>query len=157
MTGIELVIGYVAAWAWRKARRLAGRADAEVDQALDTGMDRLHKLVTSKLGRDRALAELEAEAGSNLEVESVSPQTRKRVRSALEEAVKTDPEFGARLADLVAQLREAEGSLGVVVSEHGLAAGGDVEIHAEGGSVAGGVIHGNVSLGNPPPPGPPTG
>jgi broad specificity phosphatase PhoE len=154
MTGIELVIGYVAAWAWQKARRVAGRADAEVDQALDAGMDRLHELVAGKLAGDRALAQLETEAGSNLEVESVSPRTRERVRLALEEAVETDPDFGDRLAEVVAQLQKAEGQPGVAAGEHGLAVGGDVDIHAEGGSVAGGVIHGNVNVGNPPPPGP---
>jgi hypothetical protein len=156
MTGIELVIGYVAAWAWQKARRMAGRADAEVDQALDAGMDRLHELVSSKLGGDRALAQLETEAGRNLDAESVSPRTRQRVRLALEEAVETDPDFGVRLADLVAQLQQAGGSPRVATGEHGLAAGRDMNIHAEGGSIAGGVIHGNVNLGNPPPPGPRT-
>jgi hypothetical protein len=35
----------------------------------------------------------------------------------------------------------------------GVAAGGDVKVHADRGSVAGGVIHGGVSMGNPPPPG----
>ncbi len=36
----------------------------------------------------------------------------------------------------------------------GMAVRGDVDIHAEGGSVAAGVIHGGVSIGNPPQPGP---
>jgi hypothetical protein len=154
MTGIELAVGYVAAWAWRKARRVAGRADAEVDQVLDAGMDRLHQLVSSKLAGDRALAQLEAEAGANLDAESASPRTRERVRLALEDAAEADGDFAAQLAALVEQLQEAKASQGVVAGDHGLAAGGDVDVHAEGGSVAGGVIHGNVNLGNPPPPGP---
>jgi hypothetical protein len=157
MIGIELVVGYVAAWAWRKARRVAGRADAEVDQALDTGMDRLHQLISSKLAGDPALAQLETEAGKNLEVESVSARTRERVRLALEDAVEADEDFEARLTALVKQLRKVEESQGVVAGEHGLAASGDVSIHAEGGSVASAVHHGNVTLGNPPPPDPRTG
>jgi hypothetical protein len=157
MDGIELVIGYMAAWAWQKARRLAGRADAEVDQALDAGMDRLHELVSGKLAGDRALAQLETEAGSNLEVESVSPRTRERVRLALEAELDADPDFRARLAAALARLQEAESPSRVMAGDHGLAARGDVDIHAEGGAVASGVIHGTVNVGNPQTPGPRTG
>lgn len=48
--------------------------------------------------------------------------------------------------------RQAAG--GVSAGEGGIAAGGDVTIRAEGGSVAGGVISGGVSIGDPPMPGP---
>jgi len=146
MTGIELAVGYVAAWVWRKARRIAGRADAEVDQALDAGMDRLHQLVSTKLAGDRALAQLETEAASNLDTESVTPRTRQRVQLALEDAAEADNDFATRLNDLIAQFRKAEGPRGVVAGQHGLAVGGDVDIRAEGASVAGGVIHGDVGL-----------
>jgi hypothetical protein len=43
---------------------------------------------------------------------------------------------------------------GVSAGDGGLAAGGDISVHADRGSVAGGVIHGGVRMGNPPPPGP---
>ncbi|WP_449338411.1 hypothetical protein [Streptomyces chartreusis] len=42
----------------------------------------------------------------------------------------------------------------VSAGDGGLAVGGDLEIRADHGSVAGGVIHGGVSLGNPSQPGP---
>ena len=38
MTGIEIAIGYLFAWAVRKAQHVAGRADREVDRALDAGV-----------------------------------------------------------------------------------------------------------------------
>ena len=40
------------------------------------------------------------------------------------------------------------------VAGWGVSAGGDIFVHADRGSVAGGVIHGGVRMGNPPPPGP---
>jgi hypothetical protein len=118
-------------------------------------MDKLHQLVSSKLVGDRALAQLETEAGSNVDAESVSRRTFERVRLALEDAMESDGDFAVRLLELVKQLRQAEGPRGALAREHGLAAGGDVSIHADSGSVASGVIHGDVRIGNPPPPGPP--
>jgi hypothetical protein len=42
----------------------------------------------------------------------------------------------------------------VSAGDGGFAVGGNVEIRADGGSVAGGVIQGGVNIGNPPLPGP---
>lgn len=53
MTGIEIVVGYVFAHLVGKAKRVSRRADTEVDRALDAGMDRLHDLVSRKLGQTR--------------------------------------------------------------------------------------------------------
>ena len=139
MTGLELVVGYLAAWAWRKVRRVVGRADAEVDQALDAGMDRLHELVAGKLGSDPALTRLETEARSDLDAVSVRARTSERVRLALEDAVESDPAFATRLEELVARVREAdqrsgggvwvavagEGAIGVGRDISGIASTGD--------------------------------
>jgi len=67
MTGIEIAVGYVFAWLVRKANRVAGRADAEVDRTLDAAMSKLHDVVSTKLGEDPALKKLaeEAEAGQD--------------------------------------------------------------------------------------------
>jgi hypothetical protein len=62
VTGIEVAIGYMFAWAIRKAGRVAGRADAEVDRGLDAGMDRLHDLVGRRLGQDPVLRCVREEA-----------------------------------------------------------------------------------------------
>ncbi|MGW4563232.1 hypothetical protein ACWEN3_12745 [Streptomyces sp. NPDC004561] len=103
MTGIEIAIGYLFAWAVRKAQRVAGRADGEVDRALDAGMDRLHDLVSRKLGNDSALHRLTEEAASGRE--SPSDRTRQRVLLALEEADETDSGFAADLEQAVAHLQ----------------------------------------------------
>jgi hypothetical protein len=103
VTGIEIAIGYLFAWAVRKAQRVAGRADGEIDRALDTGMDRLHDVVSRKLGNDPVLHRLTEEAASGRE--SPSERTRQRVLLALEEADETDAGFAADLEDAVAHLQ----------------------------------------------------
>ncbi|MBO3748760.1 hypothetical protein J5X84_21995 [Streptosporangiaceae bacterium NEAU-GS5] len=150
MMGLELLAGYAVAYLVRKARRVAGRADAEVDRTLDAGMDRLHELIGGKLGQDRALAKLEQEAGAG----EVSARTIERVELAIADEAESDQGFAARLEELVTALQAADPTAGVTASDHSVAAGRDVNVHAEGHGVAGGVIHGGVSTGNPPPPGP---
>ncbi|MFE2103749.1 hypothetical protein, partial [Streptomyces sp. NPDC059468] len=103
MTGIEIAIGYLFAWAVRKAQRVAGRADGEVERALDAGMDRLHDVVSRKLANDPALHQLTQEAASGRE--SPTDRTRQRVLLALEEADETDTVFASDLEQAVAHLQ----------------------------------------------------
>lgn len=131
MTGVEIVVGYLAAYAWRKARRVAGRADAVVDQGLDAGMDRLHGMVAGRLGLDPAWQQLEAQAGSDLEAVAVSERTIERVRLALLDEVEKDPGFGTGLEELVARLQVLEEQSGTGVTsvtasgERAIAVGSD--------------------------------
>lgn len=156
MTGVEIAVGYVFAWAVRKARRVAGRADAEVDRGLDAGMDRLHELVSSRLGQDPALvrAREEAEAGRD----ELSERTRRRLTDSLEDAIERDTVFADAVEELVRELQAAAaaGGGGVSASVDGQAIGGNVNIRAEGGSAAA-LKMGNVEIGtvvDPPQPGP---
>lgn len=157
MTGIEFVVGYLVAWAVRKGRRVGHRADAEVDQALDAGMDRLHDLIADKLGPDPALTQLETEAAAG----ATTPRTEQRVRLAVEDAGEKDPEFAARLDALVAEIRQADTARGggAVAGDHGVAVGGNVDIHAEHGAAAAFTM-GSVTIGgerpDPHQPGQPT-
>jgi hypothetical protein len=113
VTGVELAVGYVIAWAIRKAQRVAGRADGEVDQVLDAGMDRLHKLVVARLGTDPALEQALAEAGSDQE--DVTDRTRMRFLLALEEQAQQDPVFAAVLEETVAKVHRLAGAAGPTV------------------------------------------
>lgn len=155
MTGIEIAVGYVFAWLVRKAKRVAGRADEEIDRTLDEAMDRLHDLVSGKLGEDSALHRLteEAEAGQ----ERPGDRTRQRVQLALEDAAEQDPGFLEALNRAVEQVqfldRAAPASGGVRAGDGGAAIGGDTHIKADHGSAAA-VNMGNVTLGNPTQPGP---
>jgi hypothetical protein len=109
MIGLELVAGYLVAWAVRKARHVSGRLDGEVDAALDVGLDRLHDVVAAKLGEDTALRALEPEAAGN---NVVAERTRTRVSLALEDAAEKDPGFASLLAETLDQLYQLTGRAG---------------------------------------------
>lgn len=153
VTGVELAVGYVCAWLVSKARRVAGRADAEVDRGLDAGMQRLHELVSGALREDPALRrageEAETEAGT------ISERTRRRLTDALAEAADRDEAFAAALAQAVAAL-PPDAVAGGVVTGGVVTGGGSIDVHADNGSVAA-VRMGDVRVGNPSRPGPPEG
>ncbi|MEV7146712.1 hypothetical protein AB0O05_09515 [Streptomyces sp. NPDC093084] len=116
MMGVEVAVGYVFAWLVRKAGRVAGRADGEVDRGLDAGMDRLHVLVSRKLGQDPALerAREEAEAGQ----EELTGRTRRRLTDSLEDAVERDGQFAAALEQLVEQLQAMDTAANAAAGDH---------------------------------------
>ncbi|MFJ8936457.1 hypothetical protein ACIRL0_12185 [Streptomyces sp. NPDC102365] len=147
MTGVEIAVGYVCAYLVRKARRAGQQVDVEVDRAVDAGMGRVHELVSSALGGDPSLerAEEQAEAGE------VSERTRRRLADAVDEAADRDTAFASALQRAVEQLQEVAGA--AIATEDGIAIGGNVFIRAEGGAVAA-VRMGDVTMGNPPVPGP---
>ncbi|MEU7341999.1 hypothetical protein [Streptomyces sp. NPDC007074] len=87
----------------RKARRAAGRADAEVDHALDAAMDRLHETVAARLGSDPALERTVEEAASGRA--EPMPHTRQRLELALQDAAGSDTAFADALAGIVAELQ----------------------------------------------------
>jgi hypothetical protein len=105
VTGVEIAVGYLFAWLVRKAKRVAGPADAEVDRVLDAGMERVHGLVGVKLGQDPALerAREEAQAGQG----ELSERTRRRLVDALDEAAERDTDFAQDLAQAVAAVQAA--------------------------------------------------
>ncbi|GGQ68789.1 hypothetical protein GCM10010195_25350 [Kitasatospora griseola] len=152
--GVEIAVGYVFAWAVRKARLVAGRADGEVDRALETGMDRVHDLVTTTLGQDPALTRAVAEAGAETAV--LSANTRQWLALSLNDRAEQDPQFAAALLAAVQVVQNAERSAGVSASGDGIAVNGPVTINATGaGSVAAIRIDGPVTVGVPAPTPPP--
>jgi hypothetical protein len=104
MTGLEFVAGYLVAWAARKAARVGKRLDEQGDEIIDAGLDRLHDVVTEKLGLDPALEKLELEASQG---QQPSDRTLRRVQDAVEEATEEDPRFKALLEAVLASLEEA--------------------------------------------------
>ncbi|MFE4977747.1 hypothetical protein ACFRAR_37295 [Kitasatospora sp. NPDC056651] len=108
MEGVELAVGYLFAWAVSKARRVAGRADAEVDQALDAGMDRLHDVVATRLGREPALESVTREVTDGRE--EPTPETRNQLELALTDTASRDAEFAEALQRAVEQVRAAQAS-----------------------------------------------
>nr|QIZ02321.1 chromosome partitioning protein [Streptomyces sp. S1D4-11] len=111
MVGVEIAVGYVFAWLTRKAKASTDRADAEVERVLDAGMDRVHELVSRKLGQDPALERAAEEAERGLE--EPSERTRRRLTDSIEDEAERDPGFAGRLEELVAQLQSAAQAGGV--------------------------------------------
>lgn len=148
--GLEVVVGYLIAWAVSKARRAGAGLDRDVDLVIDTELGRLHELVAAKLGPDPALEKLEQAAADQ---EDVSERTRRRVADALAEAMEADGEFAAMLEAAVGRLQRAGTAPIVTAAGPGaVVVGGDVDVHAESGSAAA-VTMGNVSVaGRPPDP-----
>jgi hypothetical protein len=157
IAGWELVVGYLTAWAARKARRAGERLDDDVDLVIDTELDKFHDLIARKLGTDPSLERLELEAAAGQEV---STRTRRRVEDALAEAAETDHEFAVKLDASLAELRQAGVTPVMTVSgERSATIIGDVEVKAEGGVAVGAA--GTVNVGgpaaDPPKPGRPSG
>ncbi|MGW5325697.1 hypothetical protein [Streptomyces sp. NPDC004014] len=107
MTGVEIAVGCLFAWAARKARRVGARADQETDRALDAAMDRVHAVVSAKLGQETALARLDEEAAAGRG--EPTPETRQWLQIVLKDAVERDEAFAQALRDALAQLPPAPG------------------------------------------------
>jgi len=129
--------------AWETARkgfaRLLGRGDPEKTKAAERRLEETHDQLTQARGADL-----------------------ERVRAALE------AQWTTRLADLLEDDPGVEGALRALVeeiqakvsaSDHGVAAGRDMNVTggvniADRGGVVARDVHGGISTGNPPSPGP---
>jgi hypothetical protein len=148
-----MAVGYVTAWALRKARRVGGRLDNEAEAVIDAGLDRLHEVVARRLGGHPALAELVEEAE---QAGQVTDLTRRQVELALTAAALKDEAFARAVTELVDGLQETERVSGQVIAGPGSAVfTGDAHASARGGGIAIGQA-GQVSIAGqePGPSGP---
>jgi len=148
MDQFELIIGYLIAWGMTKLRRVGSRLDDEVDGVIEANLDRLHEAVTGRLGSDPAVTDLLDEVADS---GVASELTRRRAELAVEAAYAKDSDFAARLETIVRDINP-EGRKGGTTSATGptaTAVGGDVRLHAEGGSVAA-FSMGEVNVGQAP-------
>ncbi len=128
---------------WEAARgrfaRLLGREDAPRTEAAQRWLAQTHD-------------QLEAAAGSELEQAQQAQAERWAGRFAdlLDEDPGLEVELRALTEEVAAQLPAAAVSAG----DYSLVAGQDVNIAADRGSTAAGVIHGNVASPGPTTPGP---
>jgi hypothetical protein len=156
VVGAEVVIGYLFAWAVRKARRAGERADGQVDAALDAGVDRagqkLRELVAGRPGGDAALERLATDAEQGLQ--APSSITAQWLEALLNDAAQRDERFAAAVDALVGQLQAARPDV-TASAPGGVAVAGTQQISAASGGVSAGVLHGGAHVGNPPVPGPP--
>ena len=125
----------------RKVARLLGRGDPKKTDVAERWLDQTHQ-------------QLQAAAGPDLE--SARDAAARRWEGRFADLLDEDPGVEADLRAVVAEIA-AQLPAGVVsATEHSVAAGRDVNISADRGGVAAGVIHGNVAPPNPPGPGPAT-
>lgn len=109
MTGVEVLAGMAVAYLVRKLRRVGGQADAEVDRALDEGMNTLHEAISRRLGQDRALERLETEAADGAEPTEL---TVRRSTDAIAQAALDDADFAGELEALITRLDELAAASG---------------------------------------------
>ena len=128
------------AWeaARRKFARLLGRGDPKKEQLAEKRLEETRQQLASVSGQE--LEKARAELGKVWQVR-------------LEDLLEEDPDVEADLRALVEQIQAQLPAGTVAAADHAVAAGRDVNISASGG-IAAGVIHGGVSVGNPPSPGP---
>ncbi|MFE5501319.1 hypothetical protein ACFQ73_02055 [Amycolatopsis japonica] len=141
--GLEVVVGFLIAWAVGKARRAGQQLDGVADQVVDASAERLRNVVLRKLGMDPAVERLQLEAG---QPEGVSDRTQQRVTLALEDAVEQDTSFAAELKSALA---DAEKN-GVVAMSSGAVVSGPVT--ASGHGIAIGVVGRDATIGQAPDP-----
>ena len=154
-----VAVGYVIAWAVRKARRVGGRLDDEADELIDAGLDHLHAVVAAKLSGHPALAELVEEAEQAVASDGqISELTRQQVELALSAAARKDETFGQAVTEALSRLQEAEQAAdrSVIAGPGSAVFTGDFHTRAEGQGIAIGQVAGGVHINRGPtdPPGP---
>jgi hypothetical protein len=135
VTGLEVMaVGYLLAWARRKAGRVGAAVDVEADRVLDASLAKLHQVVSDHLGPDSGLARMDT-----ADPEAVSDRVRQRVELDVADAVADDTGFAAELERSVVAVQLAERAAGVsldVGSNSGVVVGRDASVQATGGGVA---------------------
>jgi hypothetical protein len=123
----------------RKFARLLGRGDAKKTEVAERWLEQTREQLT-------------AAAGADLEPARAAQAQRWQGRFA--DLLDEDPGIAAELRALVQEIQAELPAGAVSAADHSVAAGGNVNISATSGGVAAGVIHGDVSAGNPSGPGP---
>jgi len=129
--------------AWEAARR-------KFAQLLGRGDQPRTRLAESRL--DQTRQQLEGITGQ--ELERVRAELARAWQVRLEDLLEEDPGIEADLRALVQEIQDALPAGVVSATDHAVAAGRDVNISADRGGVAAGVIHGNLAPPNPTGPGP---
>jgi hypothetical protein len=140
--GLEVAAGGAAAWVWRKARRVGGVLDQDVDAAVNGALERVDALVAGKLDGDWAFARLECQAAGDPWGLAVAARTWQRVELAVADGAEADERFARRLAVVIEAVRQAERVSGMTVPTMVAASGG--RSVAVGGNNSGAITAGEI-------------
>ena len=128
---------------WEAARRgfarELGRGDARKTDVAEHWLAETHEQLTAVEGAD---------------LEQARATQAQRWKGRFADLLDEDPGVETDLRSLVQEIQAALPAGAVSATDHAVAAGRDVNISADRGGVAAGVIHGNVAPPNPPDPGP---
>jgi hypothetical protein len=129
------------AWeaARRKFARLLGRGDSKKEQLADKRLEETRQQLAAVTGHELQQAQVE-----------LARAWRVRMADLLEE----DPGVEAELRAVIEEVRAQLPAEVVSAADHSVVAGRDVNISASQGSLAAGVIHGDVAPPDPTWPGP---
>lgn len=137
------VVAAAATDAWGTAKRgfahLLGHGDPDQDQRAERRLDETRTQLQGATGP---------------ELEQAQAQLAAAWQTRLVDLLEEHPDQASELQALVDQIGAELPAGAVSAADHSVAAARDVNITASGGGVAAGVIHGNVSPGNPTGPGP---
>jgi hypothetical protein len=122
----------------RKFARLLGGGDARKAEVAERWLAETHEQLTAVEGAD---------------LERARTAQAQRWEGRFADLLDEDPGAEADLRALVEEIRAALPTDLVSATDHGVAAARDVNISADRGGIAAGVIHGNVAPPNPPGPG----
>jgi hypothetical protein len=144
LAGLTVVAAAVTD-AWETARRgtarLLGRGDPKKEQLAEQRLAETHEQLAGFEGAER---------------EQARTRLAERWTTRLADLLEEDPGVEAELRALVEEIQAALPAGGVSAVGHSVAAGRDVKVGADHGSVAAGVLYGNVTPPGPTGPGPAT-
>ena len=130
---------------WEAARhklaQLLGRGDPRKTKVAERWLDETHQQLTAAQGAD---------------LEPFRDAATLRWEGRFADLLDEDPGVEAELRALVEEIAAQLPAGMVSAADHAVAAGRDVNIRADRGGVAAGVIHGNVAPPGPTHPGPAT-
>jgi hypothetical protein len=121
-----------------KVARFLGRGNPKKTQAAERWLAETHHQLAG------------AETG---DLESARAAQAQRWEGRFADLLDEDPGVEADLRALVQEIQDALPAGVVSAADHAIAAGRDVNVSADRGGVAAGVIHGTVAPPNPPGPG----
>lgn len=140
--GGQVVAAAAVTDVWHSTRdkfaRLFGRGDAKRTEAAERWLTETQEQLTSAVGG---------------ELESARAHQQQRWQDRFADLLDQDPDVEAELRALLEEIQVQLPAGAVSAGDHAVAAGRDVNVRADHGSVSAAILHGNVTPQGPTDPG----